>query len=106
MIKLILPLALITLATLLKIYRDFQGDKKRALMDTALLLFLLAVTLFSTHLRIYLPLLLAHILLLLVAWGSYYRYLFGGRRILWLMLSPLGTIALFFLFGLLDRTLL
>ena len=106
MIKFALLLALVALATLFKIYKDFEGDRKKALLDIVLLLFLLSATLFSKYLRIYLPLLAAHILFLLIAWGSYYLYLFGRKKRLWLIFSPIVTIALFFLFGLLDRTLL
>jgi len=56
MIKLIVPLALLLLATLYKIWRDYEGDPKKAALDVALLLFLVGATLFGRYLRIYMPL--------------------------------------------------
>ena len=106
MMKFALVLALIAMATLYKIYKDYEGDRKKAAIDVGLLLFLIGVTLFSRYLRIYLPLLVVHLLLLIIAWGSYYRYLFGKKLVLWGIFSPIVSIALFFLFGLFDRTLL
>jgi hypothetical protein len=103
MIKLVLPLALLALATLYKIYKDYEGDRKKALLDIVLLLFLLGATLFSKYLRVYMPLLVAHVVLLLLAWGSYYLYLFGRKKLHWLIFAPLLSIALFFLLGFLER---
>lgn len=103
MIKLIVPLALLLLATLYKIWRDYEGDPKKAALDVALLLFLVGATLFGRYLRIYMPLLLLHIVLLIVAWIGYYLYLFGGRRRLWVIFSPLLSIALFFALGYFEK---
>ncbi|MRI83532.1 MAG: hypothetical protein C6I00_03850 [Nitratiruptor sp.] len=100
MIKLLIPLVLLAAATLYKIYRDYQGDRRKAILDILLLFFLLFATGFSSYLRIYTPLLFFHLLLLLIGWINYYRYLFGGRPRLSLTLAPSLTILLFFLAGL------
>jgi len=99
MMKLLIPLAILALATIYKIWRDYEGDPKKAALDLALLLFLLFATLFARYLRIYIPLLLLHLILLGTAWIGYYLYLFGGRRRLWMIFSPLLSIALFFALG-------
>ncbi len=98
--KLALFLAILAIVTLYKIYKDYEGDQKKALIDIALLLFLLVATGFSKYIRIYLPLFVLHLLLLMIAWGSYYLYLFGRKRQLLLILLPLVSILLFFGAGL------
>jgi len=100
MMKLALLLAILAIVTLYKIYKDYEGDRKKALIDIALLLFLLVATGFSKYIRIYLPLFVLHLLLLVIAWGSYYLYLFGRKRQLLLILLPLASILLFFGAGL------
>ncbi|MRJ02129.1 MAG: hypothetical protein GXO19_05025 [Epsilonproteobacteria bacterium] len=100
MIKVILPLALLALAVLYKIHKDFEGDLRKAILDVVLLLFLLFATGFTVYLRVYTPLLFFHISLLLVGWGSYLLYLFGKGRKIILILSPLVTIIAFFAAGL------
>ncbi len=99
MIKILLPLAVLTLATLYKIYKDYEGDRKKAALDVILLLFLLFMSGFSRYLRIYSPLFFLHISLLIIAWGSYYLYLFEGTRRIYFIFSPLISTLLFFATG-------
>ncbi len=99
MAKLAILLALLFIVTMYKIYRDYEGDKKKFALDTALLLFLLFATGFSKYARIYLPLFVVHLVLVLFAWGYYYLYLFGRARSIISIFAPLLSIITFFILG-------
>ncbi len=99
MIKLALLLTALFLVTIYKIYKDYEGDKKKFFVDTVLLLFLLFATGFSKYTRIYLPLFVVHILLLLFAWGYYYLYLFRKVKKIVYIFVPLFSIITFFILG-------
>ncbi len=99
MIKLAFLLALLFLVYFYKIYKDYEGDKKRFFIDVGLLLFLLAATGFSKYAIIYLPLLVLHLLLTLFAWGYYTLYLFRKVRSPFPVFVPLLSIGLFFAIG-------
>ncbi|BCD67882.1 hypothetical protein [Nitratiruptor sp. YY09-18] len=99
MSKLAFLLAFLFLLTIYKLYRDYEGDKVKFVKDISLLLILLVFTGFTKYMRVYLPLFVVHIVLVLVAWGSFYLYLFGKTKNLWLIFTPIFSIGAFFLLG-------
>ncbi len=99
MIKLGLFLATLFLLTFYKIYSDYEGDKKKFLIDTGLLLFLLFATGFSKYARVYLPLFVMHIVLTFFAWLWYYLYLWGRTDKIWYIFAPILSIGAFFIIG-------
>ena len=98
--KLALLLTLLFLLAFYKIYKDYEGDRKKFALDIGLLLFLLFATGFSKYMRIYLPLFVAHIASLTVSWGYFYLYLFGKAQKIIYIFAPILTIGAFFLLGL------
>ncbi len=99
MTKLYLVLAALFGLAIWRIYKDYEGDRKKALLDVAMLLFLLGATSFGRYLLIYRPLFWIHLLLLLIGWVFYFLYLFGYRRRLYLIFSPILSIITFFILG-------
>ncbi len=99
MIKLGLFLATLFLLTFYKIYRDYEGDKKKFALDLGLLFFLLFATGFSKYARVYLPLFVVHILLTFFAWLWFYLYLWGRTDKIWYIFAPILSIGAFFLIG-------
>ena len=85
-----------------KIYKDYEGDKKRFIIDISLLLFLLFATYFDKYLRIFLPLFVAHTILLLFSWGYFYLYLYKKVSKIVYIFAPILTIGAFFLLGFLE----
>ncbi|BCD61996.1 hypothetical protein NitYY0826_C0864 [Nitratiruptor sp. YY08-26] len=99
MMKLALFLAALFLIVFYKIYSDYEGNKKKFILDLGLLFFLLFATGFSKYIRVYLLLLVVHIILLLTSWGAYIAYLYGKEKKTFLIFSPLISIIIFFLLG-------
>ncbi|WP_041354037.1 hypothetical protein [Nitratiruptor sp. SB155-2] len=99
MIKLAFLLALLFIVGILKIVKEYEGDKRKFLFDIFLLLFLLFVTSFSKYARVYLPLFVTHIVALIFAWGWFYIYLFKKTNRVYPVFLPLLTIAFFFILG-------
>jgi len=99
MIKLSLFLATLFLLTFYKIYRDYEGDKKKFALDLGLLFFLLFATGFSKYARVYLPLFVVHIVLTFFAWLWFYLYLWGRTDKIWYIFAPILSIGAFFVIG-------
>ncbi|WP_201335647.1 MULTISPECIES: hypothetical protein [unclassified Nitratiruptor] len=97
MTKFAFLLALLFIIGVIKIINEYEGDKRKFLLDLFLLLFLLSATGFSKYARVYLPLFVAHIVALFFAWGWFYIYLFKKTSKIYPVFFPLVTIALFFL---------
>ena len=99
MSKLIALLVLLFLVAFYKIYKDYEGDRKKFAIDVGLLLFLIFATGFSKYTRVYLPLFFAHIIVLLFSWGYFYLYLFGKVKKIIYIFAPILTIGAFFVLG-------
>ncbi|NPA04202.1 MAG: hypothetical protein GXO61_04995 [Epsilonproteobacteria bacterium] len=99
MVRFALFLVLLFLVAFYKIYSDYKGDRKKFILDISLLLFLLGATAFTQYARIYLPLLVIHLLLLIVGWGYFYLYLFGKAKKIIYIFTPLISIVAFFVIG-------
>ncbi|SMC09422.1 hypothetical protein SAMN05660197_1230 [Nitratiruptor tergarcus DSM 16512] len=99
MSKLAFLLVLLFLVTLYKLYKDYEGNKVKFATDFSLLIALLIFTGFTKYMRVYLPLLVMHTILVLLAWGNYYLYLFGKMQKLWFIFAPILSIGAFFLLG-------
>ncbi len=99
MIKLGMFLAILFVVTFYKIYKEYEGDKKKFLIDTGLLLFLLFATGFSKYARVYLPLLVVHLVLTLFAWIWFYLYLWNRTDKIWYVFAPILSIGAFFIIG-------
>ncbi len=99
MIKLGIFLAVLFVVTFYKIYKDYEGDKKKFALDLGLLLFLLFATGFSKYTRVYLPLFVIHLALTLFAWVWFYLYLWGRTKRILYIFAPILSIGAFFLIG-------
>ncbi|WP_281950659.1 hypothetical protein [Nitrosophilus kaiyonis] len=99
MVKFAIFLALVFLITFYKIYKDFEGDKKKFFLDIFMLIFLVFATIFSKYEWIYFPLFLTHIILLLFSWIYYYLYLFKKVDKIFYVFLPIITILAFFILG-------
>ena len=92
------------LATLAAIFFSYSRNKDLKKLFIALGSFLLIVSLgiMGNITRQVMPLFLAHIVLIIVAWGGLIVYLVRDRYYWWVIFSPLVTIGLFLLLELLT----
>jgi len=92
------------LATLAIIFFAYSKNRDLKKLFIALGSFGLIVTLgiMGNITRQVIPLFLAHLVLVIAAWGGLLVYLFRGRYYWWIIFSPLITIGLFLLLELLT----
>ena len=99
MVKFAIFLALIILLSIFLIYQDYKINKD--LYSTSkkvfLLLILVAFTIFSKYLLIYLPIFILHIILLFIGWGGYFLLLLNRVKKVWPIFLPIISILLFFI---------
>ena len=99
MVKFAIFLALIILLSIFLIYQDYKINKD--LYSTSkkvfLLLILVAFTIFSKFLLIYLPIFILHIVLLFIGWGGYFLLLLNRVKKVWPIFLPIISILLFFI---------
>ena len=95
---------LVILATLAIIFFTYSRNKDLKKLFIALGSFLLIVSLaiVGNVTRQVMPLFLAHIVLIVVAWGGLMVYIIRDRYYWWVIFSPLVTIGLFLLLELLT----
>ena len=92
------------LATLVIIFFSYSRNKDLKKLFIALGSFLLIISLaiVGNVTRQVMPLFLAHIVLIVVAWGGLMVYIVRDRYYWWVIFSPLVTIGLFLLLELLT----
>ena len=92
------------LATLVIIFFSYSRNKDLRKLFIALGSFLLIISLaiVGNVTRQVMPLFLAHIVLIVVAWGGLMLYIVRDRYYWWVIFSPLVTIGLFLLLELLT----
>jgi ABC-type Fe3+ transport system permease subunit len=100
MSRLILWILLTLGAIALEYFR--RREPKRSLIALGIFAWILSLAVAGMTMRAVLPFFLAHILLILFAWGALLYSLYARRWLWWAFLLPLLTPALFFLFGLLE----
>ena len=95
---------ILILGTLAAIFFSYSRNKDLKKLFIALGSFLLIVSLgiMGNITRQVMPLFLAHIVLIIVAWGGLIVYLVRDRYYWWVIFSPLVTIGLFLLLELLT----
>ena len=95
---------ILILATLVAIFFKYSRNKDLKKLFIALSSFLLIISLgvMGNLTRQVIPLFLAHIVLIIGAWGGLLWYLLRDRYYWWLIFSPLVTISLFLLLELLT----
>ncbi len=95
---------ILILATLAAIFFKYSRNKDLKKLFIALSSFLLIISLgvMGNLTRQVIPLFLAHIVLIIGAWGGLLWYLLRDRYYWWLIFSPLVTISLFLLLELLT----
>ena len=98
---LIILAILATLAIIFFIYSR-NRDLKKLFVSLASFLLIISLAIIGNLTRQIMPLFLAHIVLIVAAWGGLMWYLIRGRYYWWLIFSPLVTIALFLLLELLT----
>jgi len=92
------------LATLAIIFFQYSRSKDLKKLFIALGSFLLVVSLgiMGNLTRQVIPLFMAHVVLIIIAWGGLMVYLFRDRYYWWIIFSPSVTIGLFLLLELLT----
>ena len=87
------------LATLAIIIYKYKKDKnlKRLLISLATFGFIVAESIMGGLTRPVMPIFMAHIILIIAAWGGLMMYVFKEKYYWWLVFSPLITIGLFLL---------
>ncbi len=92
------------LATLAIIFFQYSRNKDLKKLFIALGSFLLIISLgiMGNLTRQVIPLFMAHIVLIVIAWGGLMVYLMRDRYYWWIIFSPLVTIGLFLLLELLT----
>ena len=95
---------LVILATLAIIFFQYSRNKDLKKLFIALGSFLLIVSLgiMGNLTRQVIPLFMAHIVLIVIAWGGLMVYLMRDRYYWWIIFSPFVTIGLFLLLELLT----
>jgi len=87
------------LATLAIIIYKYKKDKnlKKLLISLATFGFIVAESIMGGLTRPVMPIFMAHIILIIAAWGGLMMYVFKEKYYWWLVFSPLITIGLFLL---------
>ena len=90
---------LVVLLTLGMIFVQYKRsrDSKKLLLSLVSFAVIVSLAVAGNLTRQVLPIFMAHLVLLLLAWGSLLWYSIRGRYYWWLILSPIITIALFLL---------
>ena len=92
------------LATLVIIFFQYSRNKELKKLFIALGSFLLIISLgvMGNLTRQVIPLFMAHIVLIVIAWGGLMVYIVRGKYYWWIIFSPVVTIGLFLLLELLT----
>jgi hypothetical protein len=96
-IKALIILAI--LATLALVVYTYKKDKnlKKLLISLATFTVIISLAVMGNLTRPIMPIFLAHVLLLIVAWGAGLKYVWSGKYYWWVIFSPFLTIGLFLL---------
>lgn len=97
-------LVLIIIATLTLIFLHYYRTKKlkKLLILLASFGLILSLAVMGNLTRHVIPIFIAHLILLVFAWGGLMIYLFKDRYFWWVIFSPVVTIAFFLLLELLT----
>ena len=102
MVKALLILAvLLTFGLIFGLYRRHK-DTRRLLLALATFIAIISLAIVGNITRPIIPLFLAHIVLVVFAWGGLLYYLFRNKYLWWLIFSPVVTIILFIALSLLE----
>jgi len=95
---------LVVLATLAMIFYTFTKDKniKKLLISLATFGAIITLAVMGNLTRPIVPIFIAHMILVIGAWGAGVVYLFKSKYYGWIIFSPLLTIGLFLLLELLT----
>jgi len=87
------------LATLGLLVYKFKKDKnlKKLLITLVTFAAIISLAVVGNLTRPIMPLFLAHVILLIIAWGATLKYVWSEKYYWWLIFSPVVTIGLFFL---------
>ena len=77
-------------------------DLKKMLLSLGSFILIISLGIMGNITRPIIPLFLAHILLIVFAWGGLLYYLLRGRYVWWAIFSPVVTIVLFVALSLLE----
>jgi hypothetical protein len=92
---------LLTLGLIVGLYRR-NKDTRRLLVALATFSVIVSLGIVGNITRPIIPLFLAHIVLVVLAWGGLLYYLFRKKYLWWLIFSPAVTIILFVALSLLE----
>ena len=92
------------LATLGLIIYKYNRDKnlKKLLISLATFAAIISLAVVGNLTRQVFPIFIAHIILIIIAWGGLLVYMFKDRYYWWILFSPVVTIGLFLLLELLT----
>jgi hypothetical protein len=90
-------LVIIILATIAMIFLQYKRsrDSKKLLVSLASFAVIISLGVMGNLTRPVIPLFMAHIMLLVTAWGALVWYLMRNKYYWWLIFSPIVTIILF-----------
>ncbi len=93
-----------TLATIALIYYRYRQEKnlKKILISLGTFAVIVALGVVGNITRAIVPLFIAHEILIIIAWGALFFYLFKNRYCIGCFLAPLATIVLFFILAFLG----
>jgi heme A synthase len=98
---LLIVAVLLTLGLIIGLYRR-NKDTRRLLVALATFSVIVSLGIVGNITRPIIPLFLAHIVLVVLAWGGLLYYLFRKKYLWWLIFSPAVTIILFVALSLLE----
>ncbi len=93
----------VIVATLAMVFLQYRrgGDVKKLLLSLLSSAMVLSLAVAGNLTRSVPPIFIAHLVLLIAAWGGLLWYILRGRYYWWLIVSPIVTIALFLVMELL-----
>jgi len=85
------------LITLLIVFLTYKKDKnlKKLFISIASFGFIITMAVVGNLTRSIIPIYIAHMILILIAWGTMFMYIFKNKYCWWWLLAPLLTIGLF-----------
>jgi hypothetical protein len=100
--KAVLIVAVLATVSLIFVQYTRSRDIKKLLVAIASFGLIIALGIMGNLTRSVIPLFMAHLILLVAAWGALILYLLRNRYYWWLIFSPIVTIVLFLILELLT----
>ena len=100
--KVLIVIAILATFGLIFLLYSRNKDLKKLFVSLGSFILIISLGIMGNITRPVIPLFLAHILLVVFAWGALLYYLIRGRYVWWAVFSPVVTIVLFVALSILD----